>query len=211
MAAPLSPNSCASRGYVKGQPKRYIQGHNKPREQDYTGQTFGELTVVERIGKSKGGEGLLLCKCSCGEQTPVQVGNLTSGHTKSCGHLWDKWVAEKVFKHGHTNTPLYETWAGIKQRCYNPKASGYAWYGGQGIELDPMWHDFQAFEAYVLATIGPRPEGQTASGYAEYTIDRWPCEGTKNYAPGNIRWANKRQQTSNQERFSTDSELSKAA
>lgn len=53
---------------------------------DLTGQTFGELTVIERAGSDHRGEALWLCQCSCGSQ-PIKVlsSNLRNGHTQSCG------------------------------------------------------------------------------------------------------------------------------
>lgn len=56
---------------------------------DLTGQTFGRLTVLGMYGKTIQPNGQLrtdwICQCTCGEQTIVTHGNLTSGHTKSCG------------------------------------------------------------------------------------------------------------------------------
>lgn len=51
---------------------------------DLTGQKFGRLTVVERIG-SKNSSALWLCKCNCGNETKVTTRDLRSGHTHSCG------------------------------------------------------------------------------------------------------------------------------
>lgn len=51
------------------------------------GQTFGRLTVVERVGKMKNGAILWKCQCSCGGTTVVPTCNLRSGNTKSCGCL----------------------------------------------------------------------------------------------------------------------------
>lgn len=49
------------------------------------GRTFGELVVLREAGSSKG-HLRWLCKCSCGNETVVDGGNLRSGHTSSCGH-----------------------------------------------------------------------------------------------------------------------------
>lgn len=56
---------------------------------DLTGKIFSELTVVGPTDKRKNGAIVWECLCSCGKTTYVQTGNLTSGHTKSCGHLHD--------------------------------------------------------------------------------------------------------------------------
>lgn len=51
------------------------------------GQVFNELTVVakEYVPNKKGT--FWKCLCSCGKYTIVKDENLTSGNTKSCGHL----------------------------------------------------------------------------------------------------------------------------
>ena len=48
------------------------------------GKTFGKLTVLESAGSVKG-HAKWLCRCSCGNETVVDGGNLRSGHTSSCG------------------------------------------------------------------------------------------------------------------------------
>ncbi len=48
---------------------------------DIKGQVFGELTVIEYIGDSK-----WKCECICGKLIEVRSYDLTTGHTKSCGH-----------------------------------------------------------------------------------------------------------------------------
>lgn len=53
---------------------------------DLTGQTFGELTVIEFAGRM-GGEAGWLCQCSCGCRTKVRGQSLRNGDTRSCGHL----------------------------------------------------------------------------------------------------------------------------
>lgn len=47
---------------------------------DRTGQRYGKLTVISYVGNSK-----WKCICDCGKETVVQTGNLTNGHTVSCG------------------------------------------------------------------------------------------------------------------------------
>lgn len=51
---------------------------------DMTGQKFGKLTVIKRIG-SRSKHSLWLCKCDCGKFCEVIRDSLISGNTKSCG------------------------------------------------------------------------------------------------------------------------------
>ena len=47
---------------------------------DITNQKFGRLTAIKYIGNSK-----WFCKCDCGNEKIVISGDLTRGHTVSCG------------------------------------------------------------------------------------------------------------------------------
>ena len=77
------------------------------------------------------------------------------------------------------------TWHGMLNRCENPKACNYKWYGGKGITVCREWHDKDAFETWVKE-----------SGWREgYTIDR--IDGNKGYCPENCRWATMHDQTRN--------------
>ena len=61
-------------------------GHDRgvKRRADITGQRFGRLVAVERVG-SRSSQSLWLCRCDCGGTAVVLMSNLKSGHTTSCG------------------------------------------------------------------------------------------------------------------------------
>lgn len=71
---------------------------------------------------------------------------------------------------------LYRVWAGMHDRCYNPKAIGYKHYGGKGVKVCKRWHTFDNFKE----DMGFRPEGRM-------TLDR--KDGTKDYSPDNCKWS----------------------
>ena len=54
---------------------------------DLTGQKFGYLTVLKDVGRSKSGDVLWECECSCSEQNHIVAtsSNLQRLHTQSCG------------------------------------------------------------------------------------------------------------------------------
>ncbi len=63
---------------------------------DLTGQRFGRLVAIKRIG-TKRGEVLWLLQCDCGKTTEVLRGQLNSGRTKSCGCIRAKDLTDQRF------------------------------------------------------------------------------------------------------------------
>lgn len=51
------------------------------------GLTFNELTVLEPVDYKLQGMKTYRCRCSCGKICEVRGNHLTTGNTKSCGHL----------------------------------------------------------------------------------------------------------------------------
>jgi len=86
-----------------------------------------------------------------------------------------------VLKSDH---PLYSIWAGMKQRCYNPKHSAYKYYGGRGITVCKRW--LGSFDLFI-EDMGDRPEG--------YTLER--VFNNLNYDPDNCIWADYTTQANN--------------
>jgi len=67
---------------------------------DLTGQRFGRLTVVERVGTDKWGYILWKCKCDCGNEVTVISASLRSGATTSCGCFRKEKILESQCKEG---------------------------------------------------------------------------------------------------------------
>lgn len=88
--------------------------------------------------------------------------------------------------HRQCNTRLYRIWRNMKQRCNNPRNTGYEIYGGKGVFVCQEWSaSFIAFRDWALA-----------NGYSpSLTLDRRKSKG--GYTPDNCRWATGQEQTRN--------------
>ncbi len=116
---------------------------------------------------SKPRTGIYRCSCN-GNEKEYSDKNVESGNTKSCSCLKRERTilcntTTKV-KHGRSRTPLYQVWAGAKQRCKNPGHRLYSSYGGRGITMC-AWIQ-ESFDNFIEA-VGERP----GTGL-EYLIDR---------------------------------------
>lgn len=161
------------------------------------GQPFGSWTVLDPdVGREpKSGAVLVLARCSCGfekvhaaaalkrSRCCVRCYSDSSANRETLGRM--SLLRTTHGMHGHL---LYATWQGMMDRCYDPAAAGYEYYGGRGIAVCKRWHDVAAFIADIEVSIGLRPEGMT--------LDRFP-DPDGNYELGNVRWATWLQQGNN--------------
>jgi len=157
---------------------------------DLTGKKFERLTVIERLPNNKENKAVWLCVCDCGEYRNVIGKCLISLHTTSCGCKRKESMKIANTTHGiNHNTPEYNTWVHIKDRCLNPKNISYKNYGGRGISVSNLWvNDFKSFFDYV----GKRPS-------RNHSLDRYP-NNNGNYEPNNVRWATRFEQMQNTRR-----------
>jgi hypothetical protein len=147
---------------------------------DLTGKRFGRWTVLHYAGNQK-----WFCVCDSGTARAVDGWNLRSGQSKSCGCLRSELTQKRFMTHGMSKTSEYWIWRAMKQRCLNPRATGFEFYGGREIPIT-VYEDWLSFVPW-FADAGSRPPG--------CSLDRIDNNG--NYEPGNIRWTDARQQAQN--------------
>lgn len=155
--------------------------------QDMTGLRFGRLLVISR-SENHGKHVRWSCVCNCGKFATVSSTHLKTGHTQSCGCVRDEICSSRaklMAKHGMWNSPEWNSWKSMRDRCLRKTHDKYHLYGGRGITVCQEWiGSFDAFFSHV----GFRPSPL-------HSIDR--IDSNKGYEPGNVRWADAYQQNNN--------------
>lgn len=91
-----------------------------------------------------------------------------------------------MLKHGQTRskskTRLYRIWCNMRQRCNDPNATSYKYYGAKGIKV--LWKSFEEFQRDMQ------------EGYADHlTLGR--KKNDQHYCKRNCRWETPAQQNRN--------------
>lgn len=142
---------------------------------DLVGKKFGRLTVIRKVGKTKGRKVQWECVCECGETKVVTTDKLNSGHTQSCGCLRH----EATTKHGMWKDRLYTIWLDMKGRCGHHRCY-------KTISVCSEWsRSFEVFRDWSLT-----------NGYSDsLSIDR--INNEDGYCPENCRWVDWKVQSRN--------------
>lgn len=152
------------------------------RRLDITGHKFGGL-VAKSFSVMRGKQSMWICVCECGSDCVVQLGNLRSGHTVSCGCQRAIVTKREKTQHGMSRTPTYRSWVAMLTRCTNFDNHKFVDYGGRGIKVCDKWKRFDGF----FEDMGIRP--------VNTTLGRIENDG--NYEKSNCEWQGSVQQASN--------------
>ena len=142
------------------------------------GEKHHHWTLIKEVSSEKShrqAEG----RCDCGVVKIVNLASVRCGQSRSCKRCSGSMASRT---HGGWKSTEYHVWAGMKQRCHNPKCAHYARYGGRGIKVCDRWQ--KSFAAF-LEDVGHRPS-------LGHSLDRIDNDG--NYELGNCRWATKDEQ-----------------
>ena len=130
-----------------------------------------------------------LYKCHCGKEFKAQVPHVKRKLTTSCGCVKKAFISNlnKLYSvtHNLSKHRLYDIWAGIIDRCNNPKCSSYVNYGARGIKVCDRW--LETPKNFIEDMYSTFEEG--------LSIDRINVNG--NYEPDNCRWSNNTVQSRN--------------
>lgn len=150
--------------------------------------TSGRLTVLEQT-RDAAGRAIYRCRCRCGKETTKVVADFKKAHNRrrvqSCGCFMSERMTLKNRTHNMSRTPEYGIWHMMKDRCYNPNALQFRYYGGRGIGICQEWRD--SFFAFYQA-VGRRPS-------RNYSLDR--IDNARDYEPGNVKWSSSHEQSRN--------------
>lgn len=162
------------------------------RVKDLTGHRVARLVAMEYLGND-GRRSLWRIRCDCGRDRVMVGSRFVKGEAKTCGlppcttEVRSEGRRGKNRTHGMSKHPSYAVWRAMLARCQSPKHPAWHNYGGRGITVCPRWATFEKFWEDMGPTYRPG-----------LTIDR--VDNGAGYAPGNCRWATRKQQSRNQRR-----------
>lgn len=147
------------------------------------GERIGDLTILAVFCGGRG-RTRFCYRCVCGRERVTDGYCVLKSKSPSCGCQ-----RRPRLRHGYAKVgelrPEWRTWAGMLQRCHNPKDKFYSDYGGRGIEVCDRWKE--SFDNFIF-DMGNRPS-------SKHSIDRIDVNG--DYEPTNCRWADAVQQGRN--------------
>lgn len=154
------------------------------------GEVFGEWVVLGASANPKYPNAQYLeCACSCGNIRSVGASALSRGKTTHCGCTRRQAHKDRVTIHGMYETPTYNSFTAMNNRCNRSSHREYHRYGGNGVMICDRWN-LKAGGSFLnfLEDMGERPVG--------HTLNR--VNGAKIYAKDTCEWATAGEQSFDQ-------------
>lgn len=140
------------------------------------GQVFGELQVIEKSTKiSKSNQPFWRCSCSCGEFAEVRSDRLSSGKTKSCGHLLPNYMKGREIS--PTKSEL-----GLVYSTYKQSAKR----GGRCFILDFGTFSRLVMQPCYYCNSAPSTKVRTKRGSIVFYNGLDRVDNSKGYTPENV-------------------------
>lgn len=152
----------------------------------FNGIRYNKLLVIKDCGyvyfPKSAPKRRVLCKCDCGKEKELTLGDVKSGRITSCGCVLSSVLKARMTKHGMKHTRFYQVYMGIKKRCNDINDKEYKNYGARGISNDFL--SFEHFRDTMFTTYRD-----------DLTIERKDVDA--NYSPINCEWIPMSQQSWN--------------
>jgi hypothetical protein len=166
---------------------------------DVIGHKYGRLTVLKFSHSNRNEKRMFECVCECGRSVTVVLGSLRNGNTTSCGCFRDEEIRKPENHHSThrlSDNPIYASWNGMINRCYNKNIPRYALYGARGIKVCEF---IRASPHNLHSIVGDRPRGMSMdrkNNNGNYSCGQC-AECLEKGWPMNLRWATQKEQCNN--------------
>ena len=117
------------------------------RIKDITGIKFGSLTAI-KVAYVKNRLAYWEYNCVCGKTHIARANTVAYEATHkndpelpSCGCIEVARKTKHGFRKANDTHPAYRAYRSMMDRCYNPNANGYKWYGALGVTVADCWKD----------------------------------------------------------------------
>ena len=160
------------------------------------GKKFGSWTVVSDGTKSS----YWSCQCICGSKKEVRNDTLKSSQSTNCGCIKrENWIKRntKYENDEISDEPFYRRWQEMRIRVFSNR---YPIYKDKNIKICDRWVDKKfGFVNFKKDMYNSYLDHLRIHGLNETTLDRINNDG--DYEPSNCRWATRKQQAHNSDRW----------